>query len=65
MSGGRGFTIMQDPYKTWHKMYSFNPYQGLKTHQRNLVLGGQVALWTPQRHSQDCKTSGLVKFLDD
>ncbi|KAG8917844.1 N-acetyl-glucosamine-6-phosphate deacetylase [Tulasnella sp. 417] len=40
-----------DPYKTWHKMYSFDPYKGLKPHQKNLVLGGQVALWTEQTDS--------------
>ncbi|WVR09131.1 hypothetical protein IAU60_006193 [Kwoniella sp. DSM 27419] len=37
-----------DPYKTWSRIHSFDPYEGIAQHQRHLVLGGQVSLWTEQ-----------------
>ncbi|KZW01500.1 N-acetylhexosaminidase [Exidia glandulosa HHB12029] len=37
-----------DPFKTWQKMYSFQPFQNLTTAQHSLVLGGQNLLWAEQ-----------------
>ncbi|KAG5644539.1 hypothetical protein DXG03_008193 [Asterophora parasitica] len=37
-----------DPFKTWQKAYTFDPYAGLGEAQRELVLGGQQLLWTEQ-----------------
>ncbi|KAF9649786.1 N-acetylhexosaminidase [Thelephora ganbajun] len=37
-----------DPFKTWQKAYSFNPYTNISESQRHLVLGGQQLLWTEQ-----------------
>lgn len=41
-----------DPYKTWQKIYTFDPYNGTTTaEQRALVLGGEALLWTEQSDS--------------
>ncbi|KAG9008520.1 N-acetyl-glucosamine-6-phosphate deacetylase [Tulasnella sp. JGI-2019a] len=37
-----------DPYKTWQKIYSFDPYANLTTTEQALVAGGQTALWSEQ-----------------
>ncbi|KEI36174.1 glycoside hydrolase family 20 protein [Mixia osmundae IAM 14324] len=37
-----------DPYKTWQRMLSFDPYAALQSRQRHLVLGGQALLWSEQ-----------------
>ncbi|KAI9062158.1 glycoside hydrolase family 20 protein [Trametes sanguinea] len=37
-----------DPYKTWQRAYSFDPYANLTTDQHALVLGGQMPLWSEQ-----------------
>ncbi|KAL1923784.1 uncharacterized protein VTP21DRAFT_8764 [Calcarisporiella thermophila] len=35
-----------DPYKTWQKVYSFDPRANLTEAEAKLVLGGEVAMWT-------------------
>ncbi|EJC98414.1 N-acetylhexosaminidase [Fomitiporia mediterranea MF3/22] len=37
-----------DPFKTWQKSYSFDPYGNLTSDQYPLVLGGESLLWTEQ-----------------
>ncbi|KAI0630928.1 N-acetylhexosaminidase [Trametes polyzona] len=37
-----------DPFKTWQRAYSFDPYSNLTAEQRSLVLGGQMPLWSEQ-----------------
>ncbi|KAI8969460.1 N-acetylhexosaminidase [Trametes punicea] len=37
-----------DPFKTWQRAYSFDPYANLSIAQRSLVLGGQMPLWSEQ-----------------
>ncbi|THH03664.1 hypothetical protein EW145_g6103, partial [Phellinidium pouzarii] len=37
-----------DPFKTWQKIYSFDPFANLTTAQQPLVLGGEALLWTEQ-----------------
>lgn len=37
-----------NPFKTWQKAYSFDPYANITESQRHLVLGGQQLLWTEQ-----------------
>ncbi|KAI0364269.1 N-acetylhexosaminidase [Pilatotrama ljubarskyi] len=37
-----------DPFKTWQRAYSFDPYANLTTDQYKLVLGGQMPLWSEQ-----------------
>ncbi|KAG5732634.1 hypothetical protein E4T56_gene16912, partial [Termitomyces sp. T112] len=37
-----------DPFKTWQKSYSFNPFANLTEEQSNFVLGGQHLLWAEQ-----------------
>ncbi|RHZ77478.1 hypothetical protein Glove_177g135 [Diversispora epigaea] len=37
-----------DPYKTWQKMYSFNPINGLTKSEAKLVIGGETLLWSEQ-----------------
>ncbi|OMJ20087.1 Beta-hexosaminidase 2 [Smittium culicis] len=38
-----------DPFKTWMKIYSYNPFVNITTPEaRSLVLGGEVALWAEQ-----------------
>ncbi|EGG04517.1 family 20 glycoside hydrolase [Melampsora larici-populina 98AG31] len=42
-----------DPFKTWQKIYSFDPYGNITHTQRKLVLGGQVSLWSEQADPQN------------
>ncbi|KAL5482321.1 NAG1_2 [Sanghuangporus weigelae] len=37
-----------DPFKTWQKSYSFDPFANLTTSQQSLILGGESLLWTEQ-----------------
>ncbi|KAF9576956.1 hypothetical protein EC968_000081 [Mortierella alpina] len=37
-----------DPYKSWQKIYSFNPLMGLNTKEAESVLGGEALLWGEQ-----------------
>ncbi|KAI0349990.1 N-acetylhexosaminidase [Trametes cingulata] len=37
-----------DPFKTWQRAYSFDPYANLTADQHDLVLGGQMPLWSEQ-----------------
>ncbi|KAG0256377.1 hypothetical protein DFQ27_005763 [Actinomortierella ambigua] len=37
-----------DPYKTWQKIYSFNPLLGLTDDESMNVLGGEALLWGEQ-----------------
>ncbi|GAA5980843.1 hypothetical protein JCM10908_003888 [Rhodotorula pacifica] len=37
-----------DPFKSWQKVYSFDPYRNLTSEQRDLVLGGEALLWSEQ-----------------
>ncbi|RUS22059.1 glycoside hydrolase superfamily [Endogone sp. FLAS-F59071] len=37
-----------EPFKSWQKIYSFNPIAGLSSSQAKLVFGGEVLLWTEQ-----------------
>ncbi|EIW55410.1 N-acetylhexosaminidase [Trametes versicolor FP-101664 SS1] len=37
-----------DPFKTWQRAYSFDPYANLTAEQHSLVLGGQMPLWSEQ-----------------
>ncbi|KAI0808032.1 N-acetylhexosaminidase [Fomes fomentarius] len=37
-----------DPFKTWQRVYSFDPLANLTVTQQILVLGGQMPLWSEQ-----------------
>ncbi|KAF9961591.1 hypothetical protein BGZ72_002904 [Mortierella alpina] len=37
-----------DPYKSWQKIYSFNPLMGLSRKEAESVLGGEALLWGEQ-----------------
>jgi len=37
-----------DPFKSWQKIYSFDPLANLTAEQSKLVLGGESLLWTEQ-----------------
>jgi len=37
-----------DPFKSWARMYSFDPYRDVTDEQKRQVLGGQVSLWAEQ-----------------
>ncbi|KAL5524225.1 NAG1_3 [Sanghuangporus sanghuang] len=37
-----------DPFKTWQKSYSFDPFANLTSSQQSLILGGESLLWTEQ-----------------
>ncbi|GAA5956082.1 hypothetical protein JCM21900_002589, partial [Sporobolomyces salmonicolor] len=37
-----------DPFKTWQKIYSFDPFTNLTTPQHAQVLGGETLLWSEQ-----------------
>ncbi|KAL4249823.1 Beta-hexosaminidase [Abortiporus biennis] len=37
-----------DPFKTWQKSYSFDPFANLTAEESKLILGGQHLLWTEQ-----------------
>jgi len=42
-----------DPFKTWQKIYSFDPYKDVATSQRKQILGGQALLWSEQTDEQN------------
>ncbi|OAV99134.1 hypothetical protein PTTG_09171 [Puccinia triticina 1-1 BBBD Race 1] len=42
-----------DPYKTWQKIYSFDPYKNVAPAQHHQVLGGQALLWSEQTDEQN------------
>ncbi|KAI0075466.1 N-acetylhexosaminidase [Panus rudis PR-1116 ss-1] len=42
-----------DPFKTWQRAYSFDPFANLTTEQHSLVLGGQMPLWSEQSSSEN------------
>ncbi|KAF8587677.1 glycoside hydrolase family 20 protein [Ramaria rubella] len=42
-----------DPFKTWQKIYSFDPLATLTADQTNLILGGETLLWTEQSDSSN------------
>ncbi|KAF9207718.1 hypothetical protein BGZ49_010682 [Haplosporangium sp. Z 27] len=37
-----------DPYKSWQKIYSFNPISDLSPQEAKNVIGGEALLWTEQ-----------------
>ncbi|KAI0345598.1 N-acetylhexosaminidase [Trametopsis cervina] len=37
-----------DPFKTWQRTYTYDPFANLTESQQSLVLGGQQPLWTEQ-----------------
>ncbi|EIN12307.1 N-acetylhexosaminidase [Punctularia strigosozonata HHB-11173 SS5] len=37
-----------DPFKTWQRAYTFDPFANLTAEEQKLVLGGQQLLWTEQ-----------------
>ncbi|GAA6056760.1 hypothetical protein JCM3770_006119 [Rhodotorula araucariae] len=37
-----------DPFKSWQKSYSFDPYANLNPEQHHLVLGGEALVWSEQ-----------------
>ena len=37
-----------DPFKTWQKSYTYDPFANLTTEEQMLVIGGQSLLWTEQ-----------------
>ncbi|KAG5721483.1 hypothetical protein E4T56_gene13238 [Termitomyces sp. T112] len=42
-----------DPFKTWQKSYTFDPFANLTEAQKPFVLGGQQLLWTEQSSSEN------------
>ncbi|KIJ54483.1 glycoside hydrolase family 20 protein [Sphaerobolus stellatus SS14] len=42
-----------DPFKTWQKIYSFDPLANLTSSQQKLILGGETLLWTEQSDSSN------------
>ncbi|EFP91266.2 uncharacterized protein PGTG_17123 [Puccinia graminis f. sp. tritici CRL 75-36-700-3] len=42
-----------DPFKTWQKIYSFDPYKNVEQHRHKQVLGGQALLWSEQTDEQN------------
>ncbi|CAH7681249.1 family 20 glycoside hydrolase [Phakopsora pachyrhizi] len=47
-----------DPFKTWQKIYSFDPYANITSSQRKQIIGGQTLLWSEQADSQNM--DGLI-----
>jgi len=37
-----------DPFKSWQKIYSFDPLSNLSSSQSKFVMGGETLLWTEQ-----------------
>ncbi|KAK4057563.1 Glucosamine-6-phosphate isomerase (Glucosamine-6-phosphate deaminase) (GNPDA) (GlcN6P deaminase) [Microbotryomycetes sp. JL221] len=37
-----------DPFKSWQKVYSFDPFANVTESQKTLILGGEALLWTEQ-----------------
>lgn len=42
-----------DPYKTWSKIYSFDPHNSLSDDEKKLVMGGESLIWTEQTDPQN------------
>ncbi|KAJ9089787.1 Glucosamine-6-phosphate isomerase (Glucosamine-6-phosphate deaminase) (GNPDA) (GlcN6P deaminase) [Entomophthora muscae] len=40
-----------DPFKSWQRVYSLNLHKGLDSKQKEMVAGGEVALWSEQADS--------------
>ncbi|GJN92205.1 hypothetical protein Rhopal_005235-T1 [Rhodotorula paludigena] len=36
------------PFKSWQKIYSFDPYKGLEPDRHAQVIGGEALLWSEQ-----------------
>lgn len=45
-----------DPFKTWQKIYSFDPYNNVAINQRKQILGGQALLWSEQADGQNMES---------
>ncbi|RSH95335.1 N-acetyl-glucosamine-6-phosphate deacetylase [Saitozyma podzolica] len=45
-----------DPFKSWARMYSFNPYENVDEAQKELVIGGQASLWAEQTDETNFET---------
>lgn len=45
-----------DPFKSWQRIYSFDPFAGVADSQRHLVLGGQTSLWAEQTDEQNVES---------
>ncbi|EJC98421.1 beta-hexosaminidase [Fomitiporia mediterranea MF3/22] len=45
-----------DPFKTWQKTYTFDPYANLTSSQHSLILGGESLLWTEQSGPENMDT---------
>lgn len=37
-----------EPFKTWERIYSFDPTANVTAEQQHLVMGGQTLLWSEQ-----------------
>ncbi|EKM55102.1 glycoside hydrolase family 20 protein [Phanerochaete carnosa HHB-10118-sp] len=37
-----------DPFKTWQRIYSFDPLANLTAEEASLVIGGQIPIWSEQ-----------------
>ncbi|KAG0451028.1 hypothetical protein HPP92_026632 [Vanilla planifolia] len=46
-SGGNGGSWCA-PFKTWQRVYDYDITEGLTEREKNLVLGGEVAMWSEQ-----------------
>ncbi|SCZ90115.1 BZ3500_MvSof-1268-A1-R1_Chr1-3g01786 [Microbotryum saponariae] len=46
--GGTTGNSWCDPFKSWQKMYSFDPYAKITSSQRRLIMGGETLLWSEQ-----------------
>ncbi|CAG8778411.1 18963_t:CDS:2, partial [Racocetra fulgida] len=50
------FICRCDPFKTWQKIYSFNPIDGLTDEEAKLIIGGEVQLWSEQADPTNLET---------
>ncbi|KDE09594.1 hypothetical protein MVLG_00002 [Microbotryum lychnidis-dioicae p1A1 Lamole] len=46
--GGTTGNSWCDPFKSWQKIYSFDPYANITSSQRRLIMGGETLLWSEQ-----------------
>lgn len=51
-----------DPYKTWQKAYSFDPYLNVPPEQQHLILGGEALLWSEQADSMNLDSLAWLVF---
>ncbi|MBW0485803.1 hypothetical protein O181_025518, partial [Austropuccinia psidii MF-1] len=56
LGGAPNGTSWCDPFKTWQKIYSFDPFNNITFSQRKLILGGQALLWSEQADEQNLDT---------